>query len=178
MDQRPSPNIVLTGFMGTGKTTVGRIVAERLGLDVVDTDTIIEERHGPIPTIFAERGEGAFRDIERELASELAARTGLVISTGGRMMLDEANRAALAETGPICCLVADAEEIHRRVAADTAAMERPLLAGSDLMGRIVELLAERAPRYAEFPQIDTTGRAPDDIASDVIELWARWSPAG
>src|SRR6187399_1176730 len=88
-------NIVLTGFMGTGKTTVGRLLAARLGYEFVDTDEAIVERHGEIADIFRTRGEEAFRQIERQLAAELASRERLVISTGGRMMLDPDNVAAL-----------------------------------------------------------------------------------
>jgi len=163
------PNIILTGFMGTGKTTVGRLLAQRLGYRFVDTDAIIEERHGPIPAIFAERGEEAFREIERGLADELAARTGQVISTGGRMMLDEANAGSLARTGSVWCLVADPDEINRRVTDDASPVERPLLAGPDRRGRIVELLAERAPLYGRFPQIETDGRSPEEVADEVAE---------
>lgn len=173
MESRPPINIILTGFMGTGKTTVGRLVAEKLGFDFVDTDAIIEQRHGPIATIFADRGEQAFREIERQVAGELAGRTGLVVSTGGRMMLDDVNVGALGATGIVYCLVADADEIHRRVTTDPSRIERPLLAGPDPRGRIVELLAERAPHYARFPQVDTEGRSPADIAADVVELALR-----
>ena len=79
-------NVVLTGFMGTGKSTVGRLLAERLGYEFVDTDQLIVERYGPIPEIFATDGEAAFRAYEREVAGELAERQGLVIATGGRAL--------------------------------------------------------------------------------------------
>lgn len=156
--------------MGTGKTTVGRIVAERLGFDFVDTDALIEDRHGPIGDIFAEQGEAVFRAIERELATELGQRDGLVISTGGAMMLDGANVEAMERTGTICCLVADAEEIHRRVVADAGRVERPLLSVPDPRARIEELLAERANGYANFHQVETTGRSPEDLATEVAAL--------
>lgn len=172
MRDRSGTNVVLTGFMGTGKTTVGRLVAERLGHDFVDTDVVIEERHGPIPTIFAEQGEAAFREIERNLARELAARTGIVISTGGRMMLDPANAEALGATGRVYCLVADPDEILRRVTTDPSHIERPLLAGPDPRARILELLAERTPLYRRFPQVDTGGRPPAEIADEIVALAA------
>ncbi len=88
---RSEQNLVLTGFMGTGKTTVGRMLAEKLGMEFVDTDELIESRHGPIPRIFADRGESEFRAIEQEVARELGERSGLVIATGGRMVLDDDN---------------------------------------------------------------------------------------
>ncbi len=163
-------NIVLTGFMGTGKTTVGRILADGLGFGFVDTDAVIEQRHGPIPVIFRDQGEAAFRAIERDLAAELSGRSNLVIATGGRMMLDPANVAALTGNGRVFCLTATPEEIHDRVVADPSAIERPLLAVADPRRRIVELLAERGPLYRRFPQIVTDGRSPDDIAAELTTL--------
>lgn len=160
-------NIVLTGFMGTGKTTVGRILAAELGFGFVDTDTVIEDRHGPIATIFAERGEAVFRAIERELAAELADRSKLVVATGGRMMLDPDNVASLGNNSHVFCLVAAADEIHRRVTADAAQIERPLLAGPDPRLRIGELLAERRDGYRRFTQIVTDGRSPEMIAAEI-----------
>ncbi len=155
--------------MGTGKSTVGRVLAQRLGLELVDTDALIEARHGPIPQIFAQRGEDAFRDIERGVAAELADRTGLVVSTGGRLMLDPANAATLGGSGDVFCLSAEPEEIHRRITADTTAPDRPLLAGDDPLDRIRALLAERAAGYGTYPQIATGGRTPDEIAEEIIE---------
>ncbi|MGH9134897.1 MAG: shikimate kinase, partial [Ilumatobacteraceae bacterium] len=106
MTASDSRNIVLTGFMGTGKTTVGRLLAEQLGFEFVDTDQVIEQRHGAIAEVFRVMGEDAFRRIERELAAELADRERLVISTGGRMMLDPQNVASLSRNGRVFCLVA------------------------------------------------------------------------
>ena len=96
---RDRRNVVLTGFMGTGKTTVGRLLADELGYEFVDTDELIEQRHGSIADLFATRGEEAFRELERDVAAELARRSGLVVSTGGRMMLDPANVRALSASG-------------------------------------------------------------------------------
>ena len=134
--------IVLTGFMGTGKSTVGRLLAEGLGLPFVDTDELIESRHGPIPGIFASRGEDGFRDIERQVARELADCDGVVVATGGRFMLDPANQRALGGEARVFCLVADVDEILRRVMNHAA--ERPLLAGRDPAGRLAALLDERS----------------------------------
>src|SRR5262245_24906710 len=102
--------------MGTGKTSVGRLLAERLGVDFVDTAALIESRHGSIASIFAEHGEARFRQLEHEVAVELAARDRLVISTGGRMLLDPDNAATLARTGRIVCLTATVDTIVARVA--------------------------------------------------------------
>ena len=164
-----TPNVVLTGFMGTGKTTIGRILATRLDYDFVDTDELIERRHGPIPQIFREHGEGEFRRLEREVAAELAERDRLVISTGGRLMLDAVNAAALGATGHVVCLTASVDTILTRVADDDSPVERPLLAGDEVRGTITRLLADRAEAYARFEQVDTEGRTPDEIADEIAD---------
>lgn len=163
-------NVVLTGFMGTGKTTVGRLLAELLGFEFVDTDAVIEQRHGSIASIFRERGEQAFRRIERDLAEELSRTSRLVISTGGRMLLDPRNEADLGRHGRVFCLVARADTIAGRVVSDASGIERPLLAGSDPLARISELLAEREPWYRRFVQIDTDDRPPGEIAAEIAAL--------
>jgi shikimate kinase len=171
-DQQPvlRRNVVLTGFMGTGKTTVGRLLAERLAYEFVDTDRMIETEHGPIPQIFAEHGEGTFRRFEREVAERLAGATGLVIATGGRMMVDPVNAEQLSATGTVVCLTASVDTILERVAADGSHATRPMLAGGDVRERVSALLAERAPAYARFRQVPTDGRVPDAIVDEVVGL--------
>lgn len=168
---QPGQNLVLTGFMGTGKTTVGRRLAKKLGMEFVDTDEVIEERHGTIASIFAEQGEDRFREIEREVARELGARTGLVIATGGRMVLDAQNLRELTRNGRIFCLVATPEEIHDRVTSDHSRRERPLLQAEDPQRRIVELLTEREHEYSKFAQLVTGHAGPAGIAEEVKHLW-------
>lgn len=161
-------NVVLTGFMGTGKTTVGRRLAERLGFEFVDTDQLIEDRHGPIPVLFAMHGEEKFRRLEAAVAAELAGRTGHVIATGGRLMVDPDNAERLGSTGRVVCLVADVDTILARVSGPEMA-SRPMLAGDDPRGRIVELLAERAAAYARFAAVDTRDRTPDEVVDAIVE---------
>ena len=168
----PDNNLILTGFMGTGKTTVGRLVAEKLGREFVDTDLVIEERHGPIQEIFDRQGESGFRDIERALAAELGRRKGIVIATGGRMLLDPENLKVLSENGRIFCLVATPEEIYHRVAGDSSRVHRPLLDVEDPEQRIIELLDERGPDYARFTQLMTDQVEPDVIAQELADLWS------
>ena len=121
--------IILTGFMGTGKSTVGRLLAERTGRGFIDTDELIVTRAGrEIAHIFAESGEQVFREMEAEVAQELAGRPGLVIATGGRLMLDPANAAALGQDAHVVCLTATPAEILQRLADD--GLRRPLLAVS------------------------------------------------
>jgi shikimate kinase / 3-dehydroquinate synthase len=167
----PSPrdrhNVVLTGFMGTGKTTVGRLLADDLGYEFVDTDDLIEQRHGSIADIFAARGEDAFRELEHASAPPPPRRSGLVISTGGRMMLDPANVRALSASGRVFCLVATPEEVLERVTSDVSRVERPLLRVPDPRQRIVELMTERDPDYRRFPQLVTDARTPDAVALDL-----------
>lgn len=160
-------NVVLTGFMGTGKTTVGRVLAGLLGYDFVDTDQVIETRHGPIPEIFAEHGEGTFRRYERDVAEELADRSRLVVATGGRMMIDAVNAERLSETGDVFCLVASIDTILDRVAPGGDVSARPMLAADDVRGTVERLLVERAPAYAAFRAISTDGRDPADIAAEI-----------
>jgi shikimate kinase / 3-dehydroquinate synthase len=163
-------NVILTGFMGTGKTTVGKLLAQQLGYAFVDTDALIQERMGKtIPEIFEERGEAAFRRLEAELALELANRQGLVISTGGRLMLDPDNAAALTRTGRVFCLVATPEEILARVTRD-AGTERPLLATADPLKRIVDLMQERREDYGRFAQMTTSRKSPDIVSKNLIGI--------
>jgi shikimate kinase len=157
--------IVLTGFMGTGKSTVGRALATRLGYAFVDTDTLIEQRHGAIATIFRERGEEAFRRMEREVAAELGGRERVVIATGGRLMLDPTN-AAVFEDAAVFCLTADLDTILQRTAP--AQISRPLLAADDRRARIEALLDERALGYASFEQVSTDGQTPEAVVNDIV----------
>jgi shikimate kinase len=169
-------NLVLTGFMGTGKTSVGRALAEKLEIEFVDTDELIESRHGPIEQIFAEHGEGTFRKIERQVARDLGARKGLVIATGGRMLLDAANAVELTKHGVVFCLVASPEEVHRRITSEEIRRERPLLDVEDPKKRIGELMKERRDGYSQFRQIQTDRRDIDAIAGEIIKLWSESHP--
>lgn len=179
MEDSPLPsdaNVVLTGFMGTGKTTVGRLLAERLGFEFVDTDQLIEQRHGSISSIFREHGEGEFRRLERDVAAELAGRRRLVISTGGRLLLDAVNAARLGTSCHVFCLTASIDTILDRVGSDDAAAERPMLAGPDVRRRITELLAERAPAYARFEQVDTESCTPNAVTDEILTRLAGRRP--
>jgi 3-dehydroquinate synthase len=155
--------------MGTGKTTVGRLMAKQLGFEFIDTDQWIEKQIGcTIAEYFRTEGEAAFRQREAELALALSNRQGLVISTGGRMMLDPGNAAALSKTGRVFCLVATPEEILQRVAND--ANERPLLQVPNPLENIVELLQEREKGYRRFSQFKTSEKQPLTIASELAEF--------
>ncbi|MCY3585246.1 MAG: shikimate kinase [Acidimicrobiales bacterium] len=170
MARVPERNVVLTGFMGSGKTTVGRLVARELGWTFVDTDDVIVARHRPIDAIFAEQGEEAFRAFEREVAAEVARSQHHVIATGGRMLLDPANADALTATGRVFCLAASADEIVRRLTADVDGPVRPLLAGDDPAAAVARLLNERAEGYGQFEQVHTANDSPEAVAARIIRL--------
>ena len=134
--------VVLTGFMATGKTEVGRKLAALLGAPFVDTDALVESATGRrIADIFAKEGEPHFRALEREAVERACDVEGAVVATGGGTLLDPENRRRLAAAGPVVCLTATPDELLRRVGGGA---DRPLLAGGDRGARIRELLAARA----------------------------------
>ena len=140
-------NIALIGFMGTGKTSVGRLVAEQLHFDYLDTDELIQSRTGrPIVEIFSTDGEAAFRKMEQELVGELAARTKTVIATGGGLPMNPQNLVSLKTHALVVCLWASPEKIWERVKNQT---HRPLLHDADPQKKIRELLAAREPFYRQ-----------------------------
>lgn len=173
-------NIILTGFMGVGKTSAGRLVAERLGWPFVDLDDrIAAAASKPIPAIFAEDGEPAFRDLETEACKQVGAAFGQVVATGGGAVLRPANREALLSAGMLICLEASPQAILERVGPDAG---RPMLGNGDradnLAARIEQLLIERAEAYAVLPHhVDTTGLTVSQVADRILALTADL-PAG
>ena len=162
-------SIVLTGFMGVGKSAVGRVLAERLGRPFVDMDTEIERRAGKtIPEIFAEDGESTFRELERELCLELASSEGLVIATGGGSLLEPDCRSVMTRSALAICLTCEFEELARRLQSNET---RPLLCGKDL-GAAERLLAARREAYLALPwHVDTTGRGVEEVVESVARLF-------
>jgi shikimate kinase len=166
-------SLVLTGFMATGKSTLGRLVASRLRYGFVDTDRLIEERHGSVAAIFQREGEAAFRQLERDLARELAALPALVIATGGGMLVDASVADIFEDAGAlIVCLTADVETIYRRVGGENAGARRPLLNVANPKQRIEELMEERANAYARFTQVTTAGRRTSAVVDEISALIA------
>ncbi len=164
----PPFNLVLTGFMATGKSTIAPSVAARLGFECIDTDQEIEQRQArPIASIFAEDGEAAFRALEASLCRELAERPKLVISTGGGTLLDPQSRALLLRTSLVVCLWASPEVLERRLSQG---------AGRPLASAWRALLKSRAPIYEELPHRIDTGRCtPQEAAERIVQLWKRRS---
>lgn len=169
-------NIVLIGFMGTGKSAVGRVLARRFGLHHIDTDTEIERQAGKtIPEIFTDEGEAAFRTREAALLSSLVpsfspvlGAGGLILSTGGGTPLRPENAELLKQIGTVVWLHVTPEAILSRVAHSLH--ERPLLAAhrDDPLRRIQTLLSDRAPRYAGLADhtLDTSNCADSEEAAD------------
>ncbi len=165
--------IVLTGFMCTGKSEVGRQLAKRLGRPFVDTDQLVEARAGKtVAAIFREDGEPAFRALEREAVLAATAGPDAVVAVGGGAILDALNVDRLRASGPVVCLSADADTILRR-AGDLK--RRPLLAGADPRAAVERLLAERSPAYASAADVtvDTSGRSVRQVVEQVREQVGR-----
>ena len=164
-----SRNIVITGFMGTGKSTVAPLVAEQLGRTFIETDAEIVQRTGmSIPEIFAEQGEPAFRQMEHDLCVHLAEQRELVIATGGGMLINESNRQLMLDSALVICLIAPPDVIEQRLSGDN---------GRPLAGKWRELLQARQAAYSAIPhQIDTIDKTPEQIVQEVITLWQSQSP--
>lgn len=160
-------NIVLAGFMYSGKSTIGELVARSTGRRLLDTDAMIERETGSkVSDIFAGPGEGVFRELERSAITRAAAGDGLVIALGGGALMDEANVEKVSGTGVIYYLDLDANEVVRRAAGSSS---RPLLDGKSVAG-VKRLLDGRRDAYlrAADAVVQTAGREPVDIADEIV----------
>jgi len=164
------PNrIFLVGPMGAGKTTIGRQLAQSLGLEFEDSDLEIQRRTGvDIPTIFEYEGEQGFRNRERQVVDELSARDGLVLATGGGVVMDPDNRRHLASRGTVVYLYCSPEQQYERTYKDR---NRPLLHTDDPLSRLRELLAVRDPLYRQVADlvVSTERRSTSAVARDILE---------
>jgi shikimate kinase len=179
MSEHPlTTNLVLIGFMGSGKSSVGRLLATYLGFQFVDTDTLVIQAAGmPIADIFARYGEAAFRDQEAEALSSLAGKRQLIVSTGGGIVTRPSNLPLLRQLGFVVALMADEAVIYERVSRNN---KRPLLHTADPRRTISELLASRAPLYGDAAQfsVDTTQKTHSQVADTIIqEARLRYPPA-
>jgi len=160
-------NIVLVGFMGTGKSTVGLALEEALKWKLIDVDQAIVEREGmSIPDIFSTRGEAAFRAIESEVLEAIMARSEQIVATGGGAVLAERNRESMRRNGLVVALKASAETIVARVSGDT---NRPLLQGNP--AEFVPILLEKRKGAYDFAdvEIDTDLLTADEIAGSIVQ---------
>lgn len=164
-------NVILIGFMGTGKTSTGKMLAQKLGCAFIDMDVRIEEEAGmSIPEIFAKYGEAHFRQLEHELAVRLSNRRNAVISTGGGTVKDPENMVALQKSGTIICLQADVDTVLERTSCRGT---RPVLDKEDQGDRrqaVEKLLAERAALYeqADF-SVDTSDLSPLQVVEIIVK---------
>lgn len=161
-------NVVLVGFMGTGKTTVGAALSEALGMTQIDLDEEIVRREGKsIPALFAEQGEPYFRDAESKYLADLLEHGPCILTTGGGVVLRPQNVEVMVQKGLVVALSASEEELIKRLENNTG---RPLLAGG-VAQRVRTLLAERAGAYDFAPiQIDTTGKSLTAIVEEIKGL--------
>jgi shikimate kinase len=157
--------IYLTGFMGAGKTTIGKALSDALSIEVIDTDQFIEKKYGEtITSIFTEQGEEMFRKYETEALQALPVEN-IIITTGGGIILKQENRRYMKDCGKVIYLHCDPEEILRRVAHDDS---RPLLIG-DKEKQIKERLEARISYYLEANHvIDTTALTVDQVVKEIV----------
>ena len=164
-------NLILCGMMGAGKTTIGIKIAEITGRRWYDTDGLIVDKHGKISDIFEYYGEAHFRKLETEIVKELVKQDGLVISTGGGLVLKTENNALLQENGKIVFLRATLDTLSKRLKVDG---ERPLLQTSteNIRQRLERLLRERTPVYEHVADyiVDVDGKTPETIAKEIVAL--------
>ena len=166
-------SLVLIGYRGTGKSTVGRILASRLGWSFFDLDREIEARSGrSVREIFEKGGESTFRDIEERTLAELTEGLGRsVLATGGGAILRKANRERLREFGFVAWLTADPSELGRRIEADRRGLaDRPALTSAGTLAEIIQVLEVRTPLYMELAHavIETDDKSPDQVADAIL----------
>ncbi len=166
-------NLVLIGYRATGKTTLARLLAERLGWNWIDADVEIERRAGKaIARIFAEDGEPAFRDLEAEVIADLCRRQRLVLAAGGGAPMRPESRQAMRASGKVVWLKARPETIHARMTGDaTTTTRRPDLTDKGGLEEILHLLARREPVYRQSAhlEVDTEGKRPQEIAAEILD---------
>lgn len=170
--------IFLIGYRCTGKTTVAQLLAEKLGWDWIDADSLLEARYGKsIRQIFASEGEADFRDKEELIFAELCRLHRHVVATGGGVILREINRQRMRSAGRAVWLTADAQTIWERLQADPATAEQrpPLTVGG--LAEIEEVLRIREPSYRSCAEmtVSTAGRSTLEIAQQIADKFAKWS---
>jgi shikimate kinase len=174
--RRPGRGLALVGYRGTGKSTVGRILAGRLSRTFLDADIEIESRAGrSIAAIFSDGGESAFRDWEERTLAELIDQfPTAVLATGGGAVLRETNRRRVRDFGFVVWLRADPAVLARRLEGDTSsAASRPALTPAGAISEIARVLEERMPIYQGVADtaIETGGRSPDQVAAAILDCW-------
>ncbi|MFD2702288.1 shikimate kinase [Paenibacillus shunpengii] len=163
---RSNENIVLIGMMGTGKTTVSSLLADRLGYKLVDIDAEIEAQEDcPIPVLFEQKGEAYFREVETSVLLRVLDQSSQIISTGGGSVLKPLNCDAMKKAGWVVALTASAEAIIRRVSANR---DRPLLAGN-VEERVHQIMRERQSKYSFADlTVDTSEMEPEEVVCYIL----------
>jgi shikimate kinase len=166
MENRKKANIILCGFMATGKSSVGKILAKMTGYEFLDMDAVIEEEAGvSIPHIFATQGEPAFRALESRMVERLADSKGWVIATGGGTIVNPVNLEKLKSCGVVITLTADIPKILQRAGSG---QDRPMLQAEDRIERITSLLQQRASAYAQADIVmDTSSLTIEEVAQQL-----------
>jgi len=163
-------NIVLIGLMGSGKSSVGRCIAQKSGMEFIDTDELIVQKAGkPISKIFEDDGEPIFRDIEAETVLNASQKQGCVVSTGGGAVLRDENVENLKKNGVLFFLQASPETLYERIKDDDS---RPLLRGDDPVGILRRILTAREPFYgqADF-RVDTENLLLEQVCDEILRLY-------
>lgn len=164
-------NIILIGFMGCGKSTIGRLLSEKTGYEFMDTDLEIEQREGrTISSIFEKEGEEYFRNLETQVVEELLTKEkGMIVSVGGGLPVRSKNREILLQLGTVIYLKTKPETIYERVKEDTG---RPLLQTEDPKKRIKEMMQDREEKYREASHYNlwTDEKNPEEIMEEILGL--------
>ena len=170
-------SVFLIGPRGSGKTTVARLLAGRLGWDWLDADDVLEARHGKsVAAVFAEEGEAGFREKEAAVLAELCGRRRCIVATGGGVVVREANRALLRASGCVVWLTADAETLWCRLEGDDRGRERRPVLTVGGRAEVEEVLRLREPWYRECAHLTvrTEGRPPEAVAEEILGVAVGW----
>jgi shikimate kinase len=171
-------HLIIVGFMGTGKSTIGQLIAAKTGMEHIDTDDLIQRDRGcTISEIFANYGEMTFRNVETGVIEQAVQNThSSIITTGGGIVLRSENRITMNKYGWVFALDANPQEIIRRLQEDTS---RPLLQGGSLEDRVNHLYETRRPLYqfADY-QIDTNHKSVKQVAKQIIDVWFKLVKSG
>jgi shikimate kinase len=176
MIEFPFSNLILVGFMGSGKSSVGRLLATQLGFQFVDTDALVVQATGmQISDLFGQFGEEFFREREAEALHSLVGREGLVVATGGGIVTRECNMPVLRSVGLVVALSASEDVIFERVSRNN---KRPLLHTPNPRATVSELLADREPLYAAAAAfiVDTSDKTHAEVADAILQRARGWAP--